>query len=307
MGLIYKITNPNNRLYVGQTAQTAEERIIQHRSVRKDIKFSAIQRSVRKYGWDAHIFEIIEDNLLDEMLDDREIFWIKELNTFVLDNPKGGLNLTRGGKHRMPWKMNKKKVKKARLRCGENAPGWGKKLSEETKRKIAEGVSKYNIANGKRPSEECIKKGREKHLVKVVAYDRGGDFVGEYESIKACAKELGLDRKSVNDALNGKVQKHSKGYFFRKKEEGYPKKIDVSGVNIQLKKRPLFCLFGEDMVEFANPQEAAEVLGLLPQTIKDSARLNKPLRSKIRFIYKDDFLNQNRPCITGPYGLNGNN
>lgn len=297
MGVIYKITSPSGRLYVGQTAQTVEERIIQHKSVRKDIKFSAIQRSVRKYGWDAHIFEIIENDVLDKMLDDREIFWIKELNTFVLDNPKGGLNLTRGGKHRMPWKMNKKKVRKARQRKGENSPSWGKKWPEEMKKKIAKSVSHYNKANGVKPSVECHRKAKEKQYVKVVVYDRNGDFVAEYPYLKAAAEALGLSRKCVIDAANGR-QKHAGGYFFRRKEKGYPLKIDVSGIKLQVKKRAVICYAGEDVIEYANPNEAAKALGLWHQTIKDSANLNKPLRNGYRFVYKDSLI-KNRPHVAG--------
>ncbi len=278
----------------------------QHKSIRSNRNSkSAINDSIRKYGFEAHSIEVIEVDVPDELLDEREIYWIAELKTYAKKYPETGLNLTEGGAGAIIfWKDDTERVAKARQRRGPNAPGWGKTPSKETKRKIAEGVSKYNKENGKKPSEECHQKAREAHLVKTVVYDRFGDFVGEYPSILAASKDLGLDRKCAIDALNG-IQKHTKGYFFRRKEEGYPMKIDVSGIKLQLKKRAVICYAGEDVIEYANPNEAAAALGLWHQTIKDAANLGKPLRNGYRFVYKDS-LNQNRPHIVGPMSLNGN-
>jgi len=299
MGTIYKITSPSGKVYVGQTKhKKINQRMSNHKSSRLNVEGKcAIVESIKKYGWDAHVVELVEENIPKKLLDEREIYWIAELKTYAKKYPERGLNLTEGGNHRPTWKDDAKRVAKARQRRGPNAPGWGKKLSEESKRKIADSVSKYNRENGVKPSEECIRKGREKHLVKTVVYDRNGDFVGEYPSILAASKSLGLDRKCAIDALNGR-QKHTKGYFFRRREEGYPMKIDVSGVKLQLKKRPVLCYVGEDVIEYANPNEAAAALGLWHQTIKDAANLEKPLRNGYRFVYKDS-LNQNRPRIAG--------
>lgn len=307
MGLIYKITNPNGKIYVGQTSQTLHERMKQHKCIRDKRKKTAINNSIVKYGFEAHIIEILEDNIPDELLNEREIYWIAELKSYSLEN-KNGLNMTKGGEGGcMPWKHDAARVAKARQRRGEKAPGWGRKLPEEMKRRIAEGVSKYNRANGIKPSAECHRKSKELQYVPVVAYDRNGDFIGEYPYIKAAADALGLYRKCVNDTVNG-IQKHTKGYFFRRREEGYPMKIDVSGVKLQIKKRAVICYAGEDVIEYANPNEAAAALGLWHQTIKDAANLGKPLRNGYRFVYKDSLnQNQNRPYVAGPMSLNGKN
>jgi group I intron endonuclease len=285
MGLIYKITSPTGRIYIGQTAQTSKGRQRQYRSLRKRDGKSLILRSIRKYGWDAHVFEVVEDNIPKELLNEKEIYWVAKFKTYVEDSLEG-MNLTRGGDYRESWKNDKNRVERAKQRRGEKAPNWGKKLLEETKRKIAKSVSEYNKANGVKPSAECHKKAKEAQYVPVVAYDRNGDFIGEYPYIKAAADALGLDRKCVNDTVNG-VQKHTKGYFFRRREEGYPMKIDISGVKLLLKKRAVLCYVGEDVVEYSNPNEAAAALGLWHQTIKDAANLGKPLRNGYRFVYKD--------------------
>lgn len=236
MGLIYKITSPTERVYVGQTTKTAEERIIQYKSKRKKKGKSLILRSIEKYGWDAHIFEVIEDNVSVELLNEREIYWIAELKTYAAEN-LDGMNLTRGGDYRESWKNDKTRVERAKMRRGEKAPSWGKKVSDETKKKIARSVSFYNKINGVKPSIECHKKSKEKQYIPVVVYDLNGDFIAEYSYLSAAAKALSINRRCVIDAANGK-QKHAGGYFFRKKQEGYPLKIDVSGIKIQIKNRP---------------------------------------------------------------------
>ena len=236
MGLIYKITSPTERVYVGQTTKTAKERIIQYKSKRKKKGKSLILRSIEKYGWDTHIFEVIEDNVPFEFLNEREIYWIAKLKTYAAEN-LDGMNLTRGGDYRESWKNDKTRVERAKMRKGEKSPSWGKKWSEETKRKIADSVSRYNKVNRVRPSEDCNKKAREKHLVKVVVYDINGNFVNEYESIIAASKDLILDRKCAIDTVNGR-QKHTKGYILRKKIEScYPMKIDVSGIKFFFHKK----------------------------------------------------------------------
>ena len=298
MGVIYKITSPTERVYVGQTTKTAEERIIQYRSKRKKKGKSLILRSIEKYGWDAHIFEVIEDNVSVELLNEREIYWIAELKTYAAEN-LDGMNLTRGGDYRESWKNDKTRVERAKMRRGEKAPSWGKKVSEETKKKIARSVSAYNKASGRKPSAECHRKSKEKQYVPVVVYNRDGDFIAEYPYIKSAAVSLGIDRKCANDVVLGK-QKHAEGYVIRKKEEGYPLKIDVSGIKFVNRKRSVSCFVGEVMVgEFKTCSEAAKQLGLYHQTVKDSANFNKSLKNGYRFIYTDLLINKNRPHIVG--------
>jgi dsDNA-binding SOS-regulon protein len=89
-GIIYKITSPSGKVYVGQTIQEFNTRIKSHH--RKDSGCTAISRAIQKYK-DQMKYEIIEDNVLQEQLDEREIFWIKELNSLA----PNGYNLNTGG------------------------------------------------------------------------------------------------------------------------------------------------------------------------------------------------------------------
>jgi group I intron endonuclease len=89
-GIIYKITSPSGKAYVGQTIRSFEERIRNHQ--RKGSGCTAISRAIHKYG-DEMKYEIIEDNIPHKQLDEREIYWIKELNSLA----PSGYNLNTGG------------------------------------------------------------------------------------------------------------------------------------------------------------------------------------------------------------------
>jgi len=90
MGVIYKITSPSGKVYVGQTIQRFEARMASHR--RGDGGAPVVREAIKKYG-DKMIYEKIEENVPNELLDEREIFWIKELNCMS----PNGYNLDSGG------------------------------------------------------------------------------------------------------------------------------------------------------------------------------------------------------------------
>jgi group I intron endonuclease len=89
-GIIYKITSPSGKAYVGQTIRSLKIRMQQHKS--KYSECTLLKRAIDKYG-DEMKYEIIEDNIPQEQLDEREIYWIKELNSLA----PSGYNLTTGG------------------------------------------------------------------------------------------------------------------------------------------------------------------------------------------------------------------
>lgn len=91
-GFIYKITNRvNNKLYVGQTRFTIEHRWKQHIYESKRDLSKPLYRAFMKYGIDNFYIEPIE-SVEYSKLNEREIFWIAELDTF-----NKGYNATRGG------------------------------------------------------------------------------------------------------------------------------------------------------------------------------------------------------------------
>lgn len=106
MGYIYKITNTvNGKLYIGQTRKTIEERFEMHlKNAKKHIN-RYLYDAMNKYGYDNFIPSLIEE-CEDNLLDEREIYWIKFYNT---TNKDIGYNMTIGGGGGDTWTKNSHK------------------------------------------------------------------------------------------------------------------------------------------------------------------------------------------------------
>lgn len=100
-GIIYCATFTNGRVYVGQTIQKLEERKSQHKWFATHHKDNFIfHRAIRKYGFDDITWETLEEHINNiEALNEREIFWIKEKNSYNKNN-RLGCNMTPGGDDR---------------------------------------------------------------------------------------------------------------------------------------------------------------------------------------------------------------
>jgi len=89
-GIIYKISSPSGKAYMGQTICSFEKRMREHKNPKS--RCTAVRNAIQKYG-DEMKYEIIEEDVPHEQLDDREIYWIKELNSLR----PNGYNLNSGG------------------------------------------------------------------------------------------------------------------------------------------------------------------------------------------------------------------
>lgn len=131
--IIYKIINDiNYKVYVGQTCKTTEQRFARHcaEAKWKNTKKMPIILAIKKYGKEH--FQIIAIEILTDceqpQVNEREVFWAKELNAF---SPNG-----------------------YNLKAGQGNGAW----SEEIKKKISLGNK------GKKRTQETIEKLRVSHL-----------------------------------------------------------------------------------------------------------------------------------------------
>jgi group I intron endonuclease len=168
---IYKITNPNGRVYVGASKDIDKRWSVDYKYACNVKSQKKLYRSFNKYGIDAHVFEVVEECDVD-ILFEREIFWIEYYNSF-----EKGLNLTKGGEN--PPIQNKpksaehiQKIRKSRLERGY-------KHSEET----IENIRKAII--GIKQSDETIEK-------------RVSQFRGKESKMK------GRKRPNISEKLKGK-------------------------------------------------------------------------------------------------------
>lgn len=94
-GFIYIITNlVNNKVYIGQTIRTIEERWREHcRSCcSADELNMLIKKAIKKYGKENFTITELEKCKVED-LNDKEIYYIKLYNSF-----QNGYNMTPGGK-----------------------------------------------------------------------------------------------------------------------------------------------------------------------------------------------------------------
>lgn len=96
MGYIYCITNlVNQKKYVGKTIYSITERFKEHcsDSKRERCEKRPLYDAMNKYGIENFIVEELEVVEDDNLLSEREIFWINELQTYG----SKGYNATKGG------------------------------------------------------------------------------------------------------------------------------------------------------------------------------------------------------------------
>ncbi len=94
MGLIYKITSrTSGKSYIGLTSWGLHKRWNRHKSVAKDKRYKYhFYRAIRKYGVEDFCVMVLEDNLYDVALGEKEKYYIK-----LFDSYYSGYNMTLGG------------------------------------------------------------------------------------------------------------------------------------------------------------------------------------------------------------------
>lgn len=157
-GIIYKITNPNNKIYIGQTVNLYN-RVYKYKNLlcKRQPK---LYNSIKKYGWDNHTIEIIDEiwcGLNNNIINIREKYWIREY-----DSMNVGLNCNEGGDNKVFTEETRLKMRNSQLgkikgprsesvknKISEKLKGH--KLSEETKEKIRQSLKgRPNPRKGKK-------------------------------------------------------------------------------------------------------------------------------------------------------------
>jgi group I intron endonuclease len=126
---IYKITSPTGKIYIGQSKDISK-RVETYRNIRC-VKQIRLYRSIIKYGWDTHTFEIIH-RCYESELNNLEKYYIKFYDCF--DTPHG-LNLTTGGDS--PIVSIETKIRIGLASKGRIPHNKGKSLSDITKQKLS--------------------------------------------------------------------------------------------------------------------------------------------------------------------------
>lgn len=181
MNCIYKITNTlNNKIYIGKTTNI-KRRIKEYKYKSKKLNSHTnylIMQVIHNYGFENFKFEIVEDNIPLELLDDREIYWIKHFNA---KDPNIGYNSKDGGV--------------------------GGSMNTISKIKMSESSKSF-----RHTEEEKLR--RSKPII--VYYDNG--IIRCFSSAKQYAEYLGRSRSEVTAAIKRGIKINNSYVFYQELE-----------------------------------------------------------------------------------------
>ena len=224
VGIIYGwYCTVTDKWYIGQTVNP-EKRFNCHidRAINKKDK-TYFYNSIRKYGLENFVYCVLEENVLRENLNMREIGWIEYYDSFYC-----GYNMTAGGnqtifseefkekmseanKGRIPWNKGKHGIysEETLKKLSESLKGkqgyWtNKHLSEETKKKLSESLK----------GKQSWQKGKPSYNRKPVSkYDINGNFIKKYNCITDALKE-NPKAGHIGEVCNG-YRKQTGGFIWK--------------------------------------------------------------------------------------------
>lgn len=211
---IYKITNPQGKIYIGQSINI-EERKLQYKHLSSYSLGRKIYNSIKKYGWENHIHEIIEECPLDK-LDERELYWGNIYNTLN----ESGLNLKLGEGRGVVSEETKKKMSESakRIMTKEHR----KKLSEAKLGRKRSEEEKQTLRVPKKSNKNYLNNvGKwESHTQPILQFDKERNLLAEYRTIKEAELKYHPKGKWGNNIVNccrGR-QKTAYGYIWEYKK-----------------------------------------------------------------------------------------
>ena len=145
---IYKLTFPNEKIYIGQTRRSIKQRLYEHKTDKR--KKTVIKHAIKKYGFDNIEVEVLYDNLTLEQANQKEKELINNTKDFNYNVAEGGghnrykdidyrlkLSLSQKGKPRWTEK-DKERIRQQKLGLKQS------KESNELRRKKSSKKWIYN-------------------------------------------------------------------------------------------------------------------------------------------------------------------
>ena len=195
--IIYCITNTiTTKSYVGQTIHSIIERWKQHRYACKydKSKKSKFHNAIRKYGTECWMFETLEEVSDISLLNEREIFWVADRDTFL-----NGYNTTTGGEN---GKLISEEMRNDMSKRRKGMTPWNKGIPRTDEEK--KNISKGKLEN---MNDETRSKIGEKSRQRIITDE------ARMNMSKAQKK-----RAPYTEERNKKISEAKKLYWLRKRE-----------------------------------------------------------------------------------------
>jgi group I intron endonuclease len=223
---IYKIINPKGRIYIGQSVNI--ERRKGNYSKLQDCKNQIkLYRSLKKYGFSSHIFEVLEECTIDE-LNKKERYWQDFYN--VLEE---GLNckLTKTeDKSGLMSKELRDRLSKSHLQRNsteegkisirkrvENTDYIKRTANTDYKKKVLNtdyAKRTLNFDYEKKVNNTNYSEIGKKHMKAVQQFTKEGIFIREWSSVKEAGETLKIQRGDISGCCRG-VNKSSGGFIWK--------------------------------------------------------------------------------------------
>ena len=215
MAYIYQIINNiNNKVYVGKTQRSLEERFQEHcrDAYKKHIEKRPLYDAIQKYGVEHFHIELLEETNNPE---EREIFWIKEKHSY-----ENGYNATLGGDGKRRY--NYKELSESYQKLGSL------QAVAEKYNCCCETVKKAITENGLH-SFPCSEHSKRKNSIIIDQYSLSNNYIKSFSSSMEAARFIrpNASREDKNltgvashimDVCKGK-RKSAYGYFWKFHEE----------------------------------------------------------------------------------------
>lgn len=186
MGQIYKIENNiNHRIYIGLTTKSALIRWREHLDESKRNLHKELYKAIRDFGEENFNLEIIEEVEDEELLWEREEYWIQYYNCIF----PNGYNMNRGGqlgrhynyKEIVDYYLSQDYISITDLAKHFN-------IHRETAAKALNSFNIQTLSNGKSTGK--------KKAIPIYQYDKKGNFLKGYNSTIEAARALGKENSS---------------------------------------------------------------------------------------------------------------
>lgn len=255
---IYKITNNiNGKAYIGQ-ARDIFLRWKQHKQVFETKKSSyTLYKAFEKYGFENFSFSIVEELDYDEnLLNEREKFWIKTLHTYLGDPECVGYNMTLGGEGKAHidiyavydlWDSGKSIAEISTMlnhdRCSIRKCLINHPLYNETEARFRGGLFRWQQTG------EGIEQ-----------YSLTGEYINSFPNMAEAERQSGVSSKNIWNAVNGKS--YTAGGYQWKRLADDKEMVDVT-TKTKKQKQPVVCIKEDgSLIKFESSKEAERQTGI---------------------------------------------